>query len=59
MIRRKDKDMEQSNEQEIDLKDLLFFVLHKWRIVLSTALILAVLIGGYKLGKGLLEQQTY
>lgn len=50
--------MEQSNEQEIDLKDLLFFVLHKWRIVLSTALILAVLIGGYKLGKGLLEQQN-
>lgn len=50
--------MEQSYEREIDLKDLLFFVLRKWRIVLLTALILAVLTGGYKLGKGLLEQQN-
>lgn len=50
--------MEQSYEREIDLKDLLFFVLRKWRIVLLTALIMAVLSGGYKLGKGLLEQQN-
>ncbi|MBE5991542.1 MAG: hypothetical protein E7247_04010 [Paenibacillaceae bacterium] len=50
--------MEQTNEQEIDLKDLFFYVLHNWRIVLTTALILAVLVGGYKLGKGLLMQQN-
>jgi len=50
--------MKQSYEQEIDLKDLLFFVLRKWRIALLTAFILAILIGGYKLGKGLLEQQN-
>jgi len=50
--------MEQSNEQEIDLKELLFFVLRKWRMVLLSALILAVLVGGYKLGKGLLKQEN-
>lgn len=50
--------MEEAYEQEIDLKDLLFNVLHKWRILLSTALILAVLVGGYKFGKGLLVQQN-
>lgn len=50
--------MDNVYEQEIDLKKLLFFILHKWRIVLLTALILSVLTGGYKLGKGLLQQQN-
>lgn len=50
--------MEQTNEQEIDLKDLLFFVLRKWRTLLLCALILAFLVGGFKLGKGLLQQQN-
>ena len=50
--------MDNAYEQEIDLNDLLFFILHKWRIVLLMALILSVLAGGYKLGKGLLEQHN-
>lgn len=58
MTRRKVKYMEQSNEQEIDLKDLLFFVLRKWRIVFLFALILTVIAGGYRLGKGIFQQQN-
>lgn len=36
------------NEQVIYLKDLLFAALHRWRAVLVTALIAAVLLGGIK-----------
>ena len=35
-------------EQEIDLKDLLFAVLYKWRMILAAAVVLAVVLGGYK-----------
>lgn len=35
-------------EQEIDLKDLMFAVLHKWRPVILAAVLLAVLFGGFK-----------
>lgn len=35
-------------EQEIDLKDLMFVVLHKWRPILLAAVVLAVVLGGYK-----------
>ena len=35
-------------EQEIDLKELLFSVLHKWRSMLLAAVLLAALLGGYK-----------
>lgn len=35
-------------EQEIDLKDLMFAVLHKWRPILLIAVVLAVVLGGYK-----------
>ena len=38
-----------SNEVvEIDLKDLMFAVLYKWRPVLAVAVIMAVLLGGAK-----------
>ena len=38
-----------SNEVvEIDLKDLMFAVRHKWRPVLVVAIIMAVLLGGAK-----------
>lgn len=41
--------MENNNyEQEIDLKDLLFAVLRKWRPIILVAVVLAVLLGGYK-----------
>ena len=32
-------------EQEIDLKDLLFAVLHKWKPILLAAVVCAVLLG--------------
>lgn len=35
-------------EQEIDLKDLMFAVLHKWRPVILVAVVLAVVLGGAK-----------
>lgn len=35
-------------EQEIDLKDLLYTIFKKWRPILLTALVLAVLAGGYR-----------
>ena len=39
----------QTYEQEIDLKDLMFVVLHRWRGIILAAIIFAVLLGGYKL----------
>lgn len=38
----------QRYEQEVDLKDLLFAVLRRWRPIILVAIILAVLLGGYK-----------
>lgn len=35
-------------EQEIDLKDLMFAVLHKWKPVIAVAVIFALLLGGAK-----------
>lgn len=42
--------MEPNNtyEQEIDLKDLMFAVLYKWRPIILVAVVLAVLLGGYR-----------
>lgn len=42
-------------EQEIDLKDLMFAVLRKWRPIILIAIIFAVLLGGMK-GAGGLKQ---
>lgn len=42
---------ENTYEQEIDLKDLMFAVLHKWRPIIVTAVIFAVLLGGFKGGR--------
>lgn len=39
-------------EQEIDLKDLLFVLLYRWRILLLAAVIGAAFLGGYKMDKG-------
>ncbi len=35
-------------EQEIDLKDLMFVVLHKWKITIAIAMVFAILLGGVK-----------
>jgi hypothetical protein len=49
--------MNNTYEQEIDLKDLIFYILKRWRSVLFIAVVLAVLIGGSKLGQGILRYQ--
>lgn len=43
-------------EQEIDLKDLMFAVLRKWRPIILIAVIFGILMGGYKV-MGSLSQQ--
>lgn len=42
-----------NNEYEINLKDLFFHVLQKWRSIIIFAVILAVLLGGMKMLPGL------
>lgn len=37
-----------SYEQEVNLKDLLFVILHKWRIVIAVSVVFAILMGGAK-----------
>lgn len=42
--------MEQNTyEKEVDLKDLMFAILRKWRGIIVTAIVLAVILGGYKM----------
>ena len=43
--------MEPNNmyEQEIDLKDLMFAVLYKWKPIIAVAILIGALLGGYKL----------
>lgn len=48
-------EFENQNEQEIDLKDLMFAVLKKWRQMLALAVVLAVVLGG---GKAFLTYRT-
>lgn len=43
-------------EQEIDLKDLLFAILRKWKPIIASMVIFAVLIGG---AKGVLTYRNY
>lgn len=43
-------------EQEIDLKNLMFTVLRKWRPIILIAFALAILLGGYKCGIELMNQ---
>lgn len=41
-------DYENTYEREIDLKELMFAVLRKWRPILAAAVVLALLLGGFK-----------
>jgi capsular polysaccharide biosynthesis protein len=45
-------------EQEIDLKNLMFAVLRKWRLIVLFAFIFSVLLGGYKCVKELMNQNN-
>ena len=40
-------DSYQNYEQEIDLKDLMFAVLRRWRPIILIAIIFALLLGGF------------
>ena len=44
-------------EQEIDLKDLCFYFLYRWRSIMLVAVILAVLVGGVKVARELVSRQ--
>lgn len=44
-------------EREIDLKDLIFDVLKKWRFIIVTALVFSALLGGYKYVKELINHR--
>ncbi len=50
-------DHEYMYEQEIDLKDLLFTLLYRWRPILLAAVALGLVLGSYKVVKGLQSQQ--
>ena len=44
---------ENEYEKEIDLKDLIFYVLQKWRQLILAAVLLGIALGGYKVASGL------
>lgn len=44
-------------EEEVDLKQLLVYVLRKWRTMLAAAVVLGLLLGGAKTTKGFLDLQ--
>lgn len=54
----------EKDEQVIFIKDLIFAVLYRWRSVLAVALVIAVLLGGYKVisgvagSNGALQEET-
>lgn len=50
-------DYENTYEQEIDLKELLFTILYRWRPIVLAAVVLGILLGGYKVADGLRSQQ--
>jgi hypothetical protein len=40
-------------EQEINLKNLIFYALYRWRVIMAVGIVCAVLAGGYKLAGGI------
>ncbi len=45
-------------EQEIDLRDLMFAVFRKWRLIVLFAFVFSVFLGGYKCVKELMNQNN-
>lgn len=45
-------------EREIDLKELLFAVLYRWRLLLAGGVAAALLLGGYKAGSQWLQMRS-
>lgn len=44
---------QRDDEMELDLRDLLFYLLRRWRALILSALVLGLLLGGYSARKGL------
>ena len=40
-------------EDEINLKDLVVYICRKWKIIIFVSVVLAMLLGGYKIFDGL------
>lgn len=55
-----DRDRSEQDGQEIDLKDLLFYILYRWRSLLLIAALAGILAGGYadRYNRGLPEKRT-
>lgn len=53
--------MDNRYEQEINLKELFFYILRKWRPIIFCTIIALILLGGYKFSKAFFSQrnQTY
>ena len=56
-MRRKIMDNNTTYEQEIDLKDLMFAILYKWRPIIIIAIIFGILLGGYKITGSMAQQR--
>lgn len=54
-----DRDRSEQDGQEIDLKDLLFYILYRWRSLLLIAALAGILAGGYadRYNRGLPEKK--
>ena len=44
--------LKEDGECEINLRDLLYYILRQWRILLLSAIVFCVLLGGFKFSKG-------
>lgn len=51
-------EIQNNYESEMGLKDLLFTVLYKWRSIIFVAILLGVLLGGFKFVKSLINMQN-
>lgn len=48
----------EEDESEISLRDLLYHILRQWRVILAAAVCFCILLGGFKLVKGLNELKS-
>ena len=48
--------MDSEMEFEIDLRDMLYRILSQWRVVIRGAIIIGIILFGYKLATGLIQR---
>ena len=51
-------DYDNAYEREIDLKELMFAVLHRWKLILAVTIVFALILGGYKAVSGYRSQSN-